>query len=1584
MKATDNKTLWSKIGVIKELCLMAKSVLIFGSECFLQFVDLCTGTESTLTLNSHNKNGDALKCFQGHSSLYIFAYAENCQESYIYVKTYPDFQLIAKFDGEKAGYKCLTFSESSMLFSLGEMPLYTITAWNWRSMDKFAENANDLLYENQMIKCSYGKPMFLAQLGIGSNKLFIWDVFTVCKKTIFAKHQVKMGQLKPKPFECVVWSCDTISLYIIDSAGNVYTVDRDFYLELVIETIDAETIGPVIPSICWFQHGLTVSGPNKEVRHYKKIGSIWMCESKFDNEGICNIISDNKQDMCFGHTETSDIVSFGTDAESIKFIRKDDSNFQDICLINPLGDFVVVRRGDFDLNLYDIASGKKISSLTMNDEIVSTTENPFYPFIATGHKLGTLKLVSFYNEKKPFVLVSLYLGDFPLSTTRFFEHGHIFVTGNLVRGEFFILKGLPGTKLEVLTRLEVGRQLADFTLVSSQKMMRFFAIPITHTKFYAGNMILRYCLVDNQVVSEKKFKFVDNAALYRRIYAIKGSERDRKFYIVPFNSRYFEIGETKRGSPIITIANTIKTGHQMRSFLLKFTPNHVVSWGYDGFTFVRSLDFQEILNMTVSHHRNFQGVLKALATPDGQLVVTLGYSGVLAASAIERPINETLRKHLEEEFSSSRMALMFKRATLGFEVEDRFSGKCWTEIERLKRIEEEERLCNEERAKILEEFTHIQKVVQELVDENFEAPDNKKLDLLEFYLDVPEYHRKQLKNKDECKEVESYLKSLIVAQDKVSEYIIKNYYEPMDVKWENIIGIFSAVKATNYCLLPDTELDIQRLQWIEEQRKVEQYLSSQDTFEPWQTMSPEELQELRSQRPVAPKDEFTGLINIQHFHEENEPMDPEKTIETNIAIAGSVSSLYIDVSPGHYNQTQLNTFYQCHLQQAVAEREVFKLKQTYNKCFRNTRAIKEREMANIKEKNIRLRHIISEFNYFSDKKVNIEILDPQWQPIENVESDILRVKNNEVPITPYISPSEQAILDARTAEEERLRLLLLADDFRERALIAMMNGVLEVRWEDELRKEVPKPKCMFEKQPEEYNEEDLRALKDYDEKVVQLNTDREKYKSLLEVEFIKLSVNLRETIRKFNLKLYDCTKYKFHIDSGMNQENLNVNRQRVIQNGRIELEEKELQTSQTIREYEQAIEVNQNTIHQIEDVLIICRGNIESMQLKEKLLEKAYRKDFQDMSPVVQEQAYKLYKKRPKAGLKAINTATVLSELAKGIMTNEITFAMTDECLEYLKSLENLDSFQGLPPTIDEHTWRLICKHRRLRIEYEIRVRAGQIQILEAEAAINIFQKRVVTQKEKILILNTVLNKTRKDRLHLIHNKQVQLVLRRGLVEIPLNGDLFTDFADAILVPKSEIEYVNKLIFNAGQLKLKTIEKNLNFRRKMMAAEWEHMELRMKINDFIEQKKDIEKVKFTKEMQVYLKNKNLGRKAEVESYEMEIELLAVAYENRITDKKEKVKKINKQLRTFKESNKQLDQTIKEVNIDLCYYKMEKDYDVEEKEKNMLQARLKGMLQRNELVQLMQKNHNEILVLQAELELLRLRTFPTFKYRILDD
>lgn len=93
----------------------------------------------------------------------------------------------------------------------------------------------------------------------------------------------------------------------------------------------------------------------------------------------------------------------------------------------------------------------------------------------------------------------------------------------------------------------------------------------------------------------------------------------------------------------------------------------------------------------------------------------------------------------------------------------------------------------------------------------------------------------------------------------------------------------------------------------------------------------------------------------------------------------------------------------------------------------------------------------------------------------------------------------------------------------------------------------------LEKDPAQFNEDDLKAIRDYEGKVTFLNSERERYKNLLDVEYSKLSINLRDSIKKFNEKLRNCVEFKTFIDSGMNQENLVVNRFRLKQNERLEL-----------------------------------------------------------------------------------------------------------------------------------------------------------------------------------------------------------------------------------------------------------------------------------------------------------------------------------------------------------------------------------------------------------------------------------------------
>lgn len=84
----------------------------------------------------------------------------------------------------------------------------------------------------------------------------------------------------------------------------------------------------------------------------------------------------------------------------------------------------------------------------------------------------------------------------------------------------------------------------------------------------------------------------------------------------------------------------------------------------------------------------------------------------------------------------------------------------------------------------------------------------------------------------------------------------------------------------------------------------------------------------------------------------------------------------------------------------------------------------------------------------------------------------------------------------------------------------------------------------MEKQPEEYIEEDLRAVRDYEEKVKFLQSEREKYINMLYVEYNKLSNITRENMRKFNSRLADALVLKLEIETGVAQQRLQVHRMR--------------------------------------------------------------------------------------------------------------------------------------------------------------------------------------------------------------------------------------------------------------------------------------------------------------------------------------------------------------------------------------------------------------------------------------------------------
>lgn len=129
------------------------------------------------------------------------------------------------------------------------------------------------------------------------------------------------------------------------------------------------------------------------------------------------------------------------------------------------------------------------------------------------------------------------------------------------------------------------------------------------------------------------------------------------------------------------------------------------------------------------------------------------------------------------------------------------------------------------------------------------------------------------------------------------------------------------------------------------------------------------------------------------------------------------------------------------------------------------------------------------------------------------------------------------------------------------------------------------------------------------------------------------------------------------------------------------------------------------------------------------------------------------------------------------------------------------------------------------------------------------------------------------------------------------------------------------------------------FRRKILILEWQHQELRMIIEDIEDQLKDIDNVKFTKEIQQFLesKAKNVAGDKGM-AFEQEIDMLKETYERAIEEKKAAIRKMQKEITKIKKENKTLDAQIQDINVDICEFKLVKDDKLPKAEQYIMKER----------------------------------------------
>lgn len=198
--------------------------------------------------------------------------------------------------------------------------------------------------------------------------------------------------------------------------------------------------------------------------------------------------------------------------------------------------------------------------------------------------------------------------------------------------------------------------------------------------------------------------------------------------------------------------------------------------------------------------------------------------------------------------------------------------------------------------------------------------------------------------------------------------------------------------------------------------------------------------------------------------------------------------------------------------------------------------IKENEMEVMAQRNERLSQIHRDINLL--QRLNgCEIT--HFDPIEKL--DYFKDESPSAMLTISSYNIESQLDESYDQSSMKSVQIIRNQSFYKRALDDMMNGVLQVSWEDELKKDPPKPACLLQNIAYcNRSDADKIQIDKYNEKMAKLREKREKYIGKLFDEKVSLETSIEVIIRKLNRCVENIIKTKVKAQFAICSERLKI------------------------------------------------------------------------------------------------------------------------------------------------------------------------------------------------------------------------------------------------------------------------------------------------------------------------------------------------------------------------------------------------------------------------------------------------------------
>ncbi|XP_052889623.1 cilia- and flagella-associated protein 43 [Anopheles moucheti] len=1570
------KAVWMHPGSAEMACVVGNVAVAVAIGGHILFVNLKTTAKSHYLTDSV-QSGNGVACLAGHKLFPILAFAERCTNPRILLISYPANTVLSVLEGDQTerSYTALCFSESELLVALTGVPDYTLEVYAWRSKELLCKKPSSINCDLQRLVCSPSAVFAVCQYAPRKPELKLWEVHGNIRISRLIERTVCLELEKNELPLCVT--------FLID--GNLAVVTQRAKVSIILASTGqiSQTISnpellvddwEYIPFIFYCKGGLFVSAPDGQVNFYKKQKGTWnQLWSTQSDASYSQLLYYSTTEGLLGITTEGFIMRTVLDADvrNVEFqVVKDldiGYRYSSTCFHTTPTQIVGIKPEIGIVKLLNLETGAVNDSLSVG-RLECIAHHSEKPFVVVGSDRGVLQLI-IVHEKQVKLVGRLHLSRHSIVSVVFAIAGDNYFAALDAKGQIAILEISEDLQMNVLQVFgEIKRTSRMFLWCSSEEVLVVQPIESTETvSFSSVEFIVKQHHVED--IGRTQLKLPHD---YCQIVPTR-TDSGLKFYAHQIRTNVIDLLEISRteSNLDVVLLKTIKTPLSAAHLEIAVDDRYLYVWSMDGKTAIyEGVSDKHIC--TLNFDGRFNGGIKQISLDRrNEFLSILCYNGMLTVLKLLQPIAQSpdLIVGLSKPFTHPSVIDETIRGLEESPIDDSIP---WIDKEENERRNEKGKIYEPEHEAIFAEFAEIKQQLKELLNHNDKAPLEEQFPLQVFNLNAEATEKLTQEANSTKEEEKKRLQQFIESQSDINERLVENCWTIMNKKAWKIRSIFKRAFVENYAMLPANQYR-QHLEKVRVYRETE-LNASHDALLPWKPTPTYQLESILNRDP----DYGNVLDNLARA-----------SLRKSYALSGTTTHQFIEPYSLRYDQLEVVTFEQLYFELICGDVEIEKLRNLFNEKFEQIKTLKHEEMELVLKRNRRARYVQQELvllaNLMADRSTFevTQIEDPKYEADERPDT-IIQTEDGEIPVAPYISPSVERLLDLERQERERRQRELLADDFKDRALVTMMDGVLEHRWEDEIKKSLPLPQCLeIGKEPQHYNETDIREVKEYEEQSRVLYQERLRYRKMLQDELQELAISLDEQIKRFNTSVAKLTMQKLIIESAIRQEEMRILRATLYNHARLIYEANANRLRTHIEQISEYTDQLTDVLNEFQEKAADYRNTYDTLRTKDRLLDKQFKINFSDTAQsALVDQAYKIFKRRPKTQLRSIVTVSVFQDMAKRIVAKKTAgthgnLLLPKECQDYLAHCETLDQPSNCPAGMDSSLWQTLIKMRRIKIESEFRLKSCELMLSDAEAAIAAFQREITNKRNVLTSLDQSLEQLQNDQFEAATNRTVQLVMKRGWIEIQQSGRT-SDFERCVLIHRTDVEDINAIIRRAGTKKLNAMVNAALFRRKIIYQEWEHRALKLQLRDLRDQLATVEKCKITKEVQSWLKMKGMKRTEDLSQMALEKKIRnAIQNEEEIlTELKNSLEDIEQRIVAKRKENKQLDQQTRALNIDVTEQHLQRDAELEQTEQKATQDRMSAIVERARLVRLVQAQHTHILELGTMLELQRLKTYPT--------